>query len=130
MDCDAAPVVILIVDDTAAIVTLLTDVLTTVPGYYPVAVTDGAQARRVLPELAAQLILLDLELPGLDGLEVYDWLQADPVLHATPVLFLTAHPDLPAFAARQFPHVLAKPFDRDVLLRQIAELLHADTGVA
>ncbi len=125
MASEAAPAIILIVDDTESIVALLTEVLTTVPGYHPVAVTDGAQALEVLHEIQADLILLDLELPGLDGLEVYDRLQADPILQATPVLFLTAHPELPAFAARRFPNVLAKPFDIEVLLTRIAELLHA-----
>ncbi len=77
----------------------------------------------MLQQIRPALILLDLNLPGINGIEVYDRLQADPQMQAIPVMFVTANPTAPALVARKFPHVIAKPFEIDVLLGRIAELL-------
>jgi DNA-binding response OmpR family regulator len=82
-------------------------------------VMDSVTARR------PDLLILDVELPGLNGLDVFDLLRSDPHWQGVPVLFLTALPELAATAnAPMGVHeVLAKPFDIDDLIARAARLL-------
>jgi DNA-binding response OmpR family regulator len=82
-------------------------------------VMDSVTARR------PDLVLLDVELPGLNGLDVFDLLRSDPHWQGVPVLFLTAVPELAATAnAPTGVHeILAKPFDIDDLIARAARLL-------
>jgi DNA-binding response OmpR family regulator len=82
-------------------------------------VMDSVTARR------PDLLILDVELPGLNGLDVFDLLRSDPHWQGVPVLFLTALPELAATAnAPTGVHeVLAKPFDVDDLIARAARLL-------
>jgi CheY-like chemotaxis protein len=69
------------------------------------------------------LVLLDISLPEMDGLEVLRRLRADPALRAIPVIALTAHAmvgDAEAYAAAGFDAYVAKPVvDETVLIRAI-----------
>jgi CheY-like chemotaxis protein len=71
-------------------------------------------------------VLLDVEMPGMDGPATLAALRADPVSARVPVLFLTGHDD-PArrerLAALDVQGVLAKPFDVTGLPAEIAEAL-------
>lgn len=82
-------------------------------------VMDSVAARR------PDLLLLDVELPGLNGLDVFDLLRSDLHWQGVPVLFLTAVPELAATAnAPTGVHeILAKPFDIDDLIARAARLL-------
>ncbi len=117
------PYTIVIVDDTPAIVEVLVDLLGDDPRYQPLAAADGLSALALLAVVAADLVVLDRNLPGCSGIEVYDRLQADPTRLPPPVLFITANTPDPAFAARHFPHYLAKPFDLDAFLGWVVRLL-------
>ncbi len=55
--------------------------------------TTGTQALELARERLPDLILLDLDLPDLDGFEVCNRLHADPSLRDTPVIVVTAHSD-------------------------------------
>ena len=55
--------------------------------------TDGEQALALCAGKRPDLMLLDVEMPGMDGYEVCRRLKADPVLRDTPVIFVTAHTD-------------------------------------
>lgn len=80
---------ILLVDDNPLMIQYLARIL---GGFADVRfATSGAaalqEARNVIPDL----ILLDIEMPGMDGFEVCDALKADPALRDVAVIFLTAH---------------------------------------
>jgi len=53
--------------------------------------TSGAQALQVCASQQPDLILLDIEMPGMDGFEVCRRLKADPATRDIPVIFVTAH---------------------------------------
>jgi len=53
--------------------------------------TSGAQALQVCASQQPDLILLDIEMPGMDGFEVCRRLKADPASRDIPVIFVTAH---------------------------------------
>jgi DNA-binding response OmpR family regulator len=82
-------------------------------------VMDSVTARR------PDLLILDVELPGLNGLDVFDLLRSDLHWQGVPVLFLTALPEVAATAnATTGVHeILAKPFDIDDLIARAARLL-------
>lgn len=82
-------------------------------------VPDAIAARR------PDLLVLDVALPGLSGLDIFDLVRNDPQWQAMPVLFLTATPEKArtAFATTGVHRVMAKPFDVDSLLTAIREML-------
>jgi DNA-binding response OmpR family regulator len=58
-------------------------------GMAPVFAHDGPQAIALARETKPELIILDLGLPEMDGLEVCKTLQRDPLTHAIPIVMLT-----------------------------------------
>jgi len=60
-------------------------------GYEVVEATSGEEALRKLRSYPADLVLMDIQLPGMDGLEVTRRLKADPSTAALPIVALTAH---------------------------------------
>jgi diguanylate cyclase (GGDEF)-like protein len=88
---------ILIVDDDPGAILLLRKVLSDYPTIR--FATSGVDALRLAREAPPDLVLLDAEMPGMNGFDVCRELKADPVLVDVPVLFVTAHDDL-AFETR------------------------------
>jgi DNA-binding response OmpR family regulator len=82
-------------------------------------VMDSVNARR------PDLLILDVELPGLNGLDVFDLLRSDPHWRGVPVLFLTAQPERAqtANAPSGVHEILAKPFDIDDLIARAERLI-------
>jgi len=79
---------ILVVDDDAATRRSLRAMLE--KGCYLVeTVQSGAEALALLPDYRPELLLLDILMPGLDGLETCRLIRATPGGHALPVIFLT-----------------------------------------
>jgi DNA-binding response OmpR family regulator len=80
---------ILVVDDETDAVELVAFNLKAA-GFEVVAANDGAEALRKARSHAPQLIVLDLMLPEIDGLEVCKLLRRDPATATVPILMLTA----------------------------------------
>jgi diguanylate cyclase (GGDEF)-like protein len=80
---------ILLVDDDPATVQLLAQILSDV-GNLRFAVS-GEDAMRLARESVPDLILLDAEMPGMNGFMVCEALKADPLLADVPVIFVTSH---------------------------------------
>jgi CheY-like chemotaxis protein len=77
---------------------------------------------RLAREPRPDLLLLDYELPRLDGREVLDRLRADPRLADLPVLMVTAA-SIDLTQLRRVSGLLRKPYPRTVLFKMLAELL-------
>src|SRR6478735_4884072 len=80
---------ILVVDDDTALAEMIGIVLRT-EGFDPVFCEDGAQAIEIFRAAKPDLVLLDLMLPGLDGIEVCSRIRAES---GTPIIMLTAKSD-------------------------------------
>ncbi|HMA35911.1 MAG TPA: response regulator [Chloroflexia bacterium] len=113
---------IVVVEDNEPIAELIKDTLNAEPDYQAVVVVDGALALEVIRSVKASLILLDINLPGLTGLQLYDILQADEATQSIPVLFVTANIMDPGLQRRGLSNCLAKPFDLDELLARVAAI--------
>ena len=113
---------LLIVDDDSRIRTLLQKFLTR-NGFWVSAARDAAHARRLLEGLEFDLIVLDVMMPGEDGVSLTRSLRADI---ATPILLLTARGDTAdriAGLEAGADDYLAKPFEPKELLLRINAIL-------
>jgi DNA-binding response OmpR family regulator len=126
----ATVVDVLIVDDDEAVGSVLLHALTTC-GWRTHWVRDGAQADAVLTgaaRLDARVVLLDVGLPGLDGLSLLRRLAAEGILACTRVIMVTVRTTesevLEALQLGAFDHV-AKPFSVPVLVHRIQRALES-----
>jgi CheY-like chemotaxis protein len=124
MSAAAPPFRILLVDDEPVIRALVSAMLEGV-GVEVRTVSDGARAMAEARSYRPDLVLLDIVLPGLDGLSVCRMLKADPVLAAVPVHMLTsrARPaDHTAAARAGADGYIEKPFKGQALQELVAAL--------
>lgn len=112
---------ILIVDDTPDNITLLSSLLK--DKYHTKVAINGATALQIVASSKVDLILLDIMMPDVDGIETCRRLKADPASAAIPVVFLTAK-SLPEDEAlgRSVGAVdfLRKPVNPDQLFTRVA----------
>ncbi len=81
---------ILIVDDNPVNLKLMR-ILLAGAGHEVLTATDAEQALQVIGQSAPRLILMDIQLPGIDGLELTRRLKADPATRNIKILGLTAY---------------------------------------
>jgi DNA-binding response OmpR family regulator len=95
-------------------------------------VTNGALVLDQIISSQPDLVILDVSMPGLSGIDVFDLLRSSASFIHVPVLFLTAQPDRAeqAFARFGISDVMAKPFDADALVRRVDDLLSRAARVA
>ena len=107
----AAGARILIVEDNDKNMKLFRDVLLA-KGYRTVEATTGGAALAFAAEHAPDLVLMDIQLPDIDGVEALDRLRADVRTASVPVLALTAQAmegDRERFLAAGFDGYISKP---------------------
>ncbi len=80
---------VLVVEDNDASIMLYRDVLEA-HGYSVLQAKDGMEAWRMAREHRPELILMDIQLPNVSGLEVTKWLKNDEDLKSIPVIAITA----------------------------------------
>jgi putative two-component system response regulator len=84
---------VLVVDDTESVRSLFRKLLST-DGHDVVAAADGAAALEAVQRHRPDVVLLDVDMPTMDGLEVCRRLKADPGTRLTPVVMVTGQTDL------------------------------------
>ncbi len=116
---------VLVVDDNPTNLKLACDLLE-MGGYEVVRAADAEQARTVLGDSAIDIILMDIELPGTDGLTLTRVLKADERTKEIPIVALTAFAmkgdDQKAFEAGCVGYI-AKPIDTRQFCAQVAKYL-------
>lgn len=84
----AAKKKILVVDDTPLMLRNIKNMLDT--KYDVILATSGKQALKLIPDENPDLVLLDYEMPEMDGKEVFETMTADDDMKNIPVVFLTS----------------------------------------
>jgi len=108
---------VLIVEDNEKNMKLVRDILLAM-GYSPLEATSGEEALALAVESAPALVLMDIQLPDLDGAAALQRLRSDERTAGIPVLALTAQAmqgDRERFLAAGFDGYLSKPVDVDEL---------------
>jgi two-component system cell cycle response regulator len=117
---------VLVVDDDEDNMEVLAMSLTAFLDWDVRAVTDGREALEICWSTELDIVVLDVEMPVMDGPHVLAALRADSRTTSLPVVFLTANAEpelgdrLHALGALA---VLAKPYDTCLICEQLAECL-------
>ncbi len=118
---------ILIVDDNKANLTAAKSALSDI--YKTTAVLSGAQAFKFLEKNIPDIILLDINMPEMDGFEVFEKIKATPEISDIPVIFLTAdneaETEQKCFDAGAVDFI-AKPFVTAVMRSRISRTLELE----
>jgi DNA-binding response OmpR family regulator len=111
---------ILVVDDDPLITDLLESALAT-EGYQVQSAIDEA-ALRIAHDLQPAVILLDITMPGMDGVEISQRLRADPRTATIPIIVMSAEDRIRATSTRMaVDDRLPKPFGLQQLFALIAK---------
>jgi CheY-like chemotaxis protein len=116
---------VLCIDDDRLLLSMLCDAIE-VQGYQALLATDGPSGIETAKNARPDVILLDVMMPGMTGIEVCRRLRAEPELRDTPIILLTALPDLGLDAEGQAAGAtltLRKPFGSAAVSSAIHEIL-------
>ena len=116
---------ILVVEDQEDNRRILRDLLTS-SGYRLVEAEDGEQALTMAERQRPDLILMDVQIPLIDGYEVTRRLKADPVLRAIPIIVVTSYAlsgDESKARAAGCDAYVTKPYSPRALLAKIREFV-------
>ena len=116
---------ILVVEDDIAVAELLRALLNRVSGWGATVVHDAAAAREVFSHVEIEALVLDVNLPGISGVELLELLEKDPRWTCPPVILMSANADQEAIthALEGRPNVrfVPKPFDVDEIVEAIED---------
>jgi CheY-like chemotaxis protein len=120
---------ILVVEDDEATAELVRTLLNNVPGWGATVVHDAAAARAVFRHVRIEVLVVDVNLPGITGLELLELLRRDPHWEEPPVILMSADLDQPqiqaAMARGEAARFIAKPFDVDQLIDSVRRVVGA-----
>jgi len=116
---------ILVIEDNEDNRRIVRDLLTST-SYEMIEAVTGEDGIRMAETHRPDLILMDIQLPGLDGYEVTRRIKANPALRHIPIIAVTSYAlsgdDVKAFEAGCDAYI-AKPYDPMLLLAKIREYL-------
>ncbi len=118
---DSNGIKVLIVEDNKMNMTLLRDILS-LNGYEIIEALNGAEGIGLVAEKTPDIVLMDLHLPGMDGITATRILKADERFKDIPVLAITAsatNADKERIIASGFDGCVTKPIVREVLLGEL-----------
>ena len=128
----AAAKTILVVEDNELNMKLFRDLLE-VQGYRVLQTRDGMEALKLARQHRPDLILMDIQLPGVSGLEVTKWIKDDNTLRAIPIIAVTAFAmkgDEEKIRRGGCEAYLAKPISVMNFLKTVEQFLGAGGGPA
>jgi CheY-like chemotaxis protein len=116
---------VLIAEDDPDIAEVLSEAIAERTCLATLVVANGALVPDAIAASRPDLLILDVSLPGLSGLDVFDLVRNEPQYRGVPVLFLTGSPEkaASAFSPTGEHRVMAKPFDLDELIRAVDQMV-------
>jgi two-component system cell cycle response regulator DivK len=116
---------VLIVEDNEKNMKLARDVLQA-KGYKTLEAVSGEEGVKLAKEKAPDLVLMDIQLPGINGIDAFKQLRADPKTARIPVIALTASvtpTDRTAITAAGFDAFVGKPINLKEFVDTVKRLL-------
>jgi CheY-like chemotaxis protein len=114
---------VLVVEDDEATAELVRTILNDVPGWGATVVHDAAAAREVFKHVSIEVLVVDVNLPGITGIELLELLRRDPGWNEPPIILMSANVDQPELrdvlqhdGGLRF---IRKPFDVDDLVAAV-----------
>ena len=120
--------VILVVEDNEKNMKLVRDLLQ-FSGYVILEAHTAEQGIQLALESNPDLILMDIQLPGINGIEALNQLRIEPKTKSIPVIALTASAmtdDEKRIKEAGFDGYIRKPFDLDLFLEEVSGTLDTD----
>ncbi len=117
---------ILIVDDSTAMRSLLVATLESLGNIRIVQATNGFEALRILPREEVDLVLTDINMPDINGLELLSFLRNNQVYEALPVIVIStegSHKDIEKAISLGANEYLVKPFQPEKLLELVKRFI-------
>lgn len=118
---------VLVVDDNRENIELVKDILD-VGGYQVISAKNGTEALSKVLDGSPDLIILDVNMPGMDGFEVCKRLKSDELTNHIPIIMLTAQADVESRVeglAAGADDYLTKPFSPRELVARVERSLRA-----
>ena len=123
---------ILVVDDSITTRTLEASVLTA-SGYAVTTAVDGMEAWRAIQDGAFDLVVSDVQMPRMDGLELCKLIRSTPAVAATPVILVTSldkqEEKMQGLEAGADAYITKSSFDQETLLGTIRQLIGQRSNV-
>lgn len=120
------PATILIVDDSAAMRSLLVATIETLGPIRTVQAANGFEALRILPREQVDLVLTDINMPDINGLELLSYIRNNPMYENLPVIIIStegSRKDIERGLSLGANEYLVKPFIPANLLELVQRLL-------
>ncbi len=117
---------VLVIDDEINLCTVIQVCLENLGGWETLTALSAKEGLAIAQTQQIDAILLDVMMPDVDGLTLFEELQKDSVTQTIPVILLTAKvqsTDFKQFAQLGVAGVIAKPFDPMTLAEQVATTL-------
>ncbi|MFC1611757.1 response regulator [Myxococcota bacterium] len=117
---------VMVVEDSAAMRGMIASILGQIEGTEVIEVGSGFEALKRLPRETVDLIVMDINMPDINGLELLSFVRKSPVYGETPVLIVTTEggeEDRRRGMALGANAYLAKPFEPSELLSTARQLL-------
>ena len=119
---DATVKTVLVVEDDTGIGSFLVQAITQETLHHAMLVTDGLQAIKAVSNIKPSLLILDYQLPHMNGIEIYDHLHATKGLEDVPAIMISARLPRKEIAKRNLV-AMSKPLELDDFLQAIEKLL-------
>lgn len=121
-DNEAIVKTVLVVEDDTGIGSFLVQAISQETPHHAMLVTDGLQAIKAVSNIKPSLLILDYQLPRMNGIEIYDHLHATKGLEDVPAIMISARLPRNEIAKRNII-AMSKPLELDVFLQAIEKLL-------
>jgi CheY-like chemotaxis protein len=118
---------VLVIDDEQGIRQVVQISLQAIAGWEVLMAASGPEGLDIAQAEQPDAILLDVMMPGMDGIAVVEQIQTNPRLQSIPTILLTAKAQLSEqqqFAALQIAGVITKPFKAPELVSQMRSILN------
>ncbi|CAH2031173.1 response regulator [Trichlorobacter ammonificans] len=120
------PFTILVVDDSTAMRSLLVSTLESLGAVTVLQAPNGFEALRILPRQEINLLLTDINMPDINGLELLNFVRTNPIYKDLPVVIISTEgssKDIEKGMSLGASEYLVKPFQPDQLLEIVRRFL-------